>query len=157
MELFTPFYLTIPLSALTISYTGMILYFSFKLLSLRSCSKRGQKPSKATKLSVIIPFRNEENNINKNLESLKDQTLSKHLYEVIYVNDHSTDNSLIRFKDPSIPHNFKIIELKNNETGKKAAISKGIQNAKYDTIVTADCDCTYNSHWLEFISGHFAY
>src|SRR3954470_21457558 len=44
-------------------------------------------------ISVIIAARNEEQNIPTLLQSLQDQQYPKHLYEVIIIDDHSTDNT----------------------------------------------------------------
>ncbi len=107
-------------------------------------------------MSVIIAIKNEENNITTLLNSLKNQTLQSCRYEIILVNDHSTDNSLIiaqSFLDDL--SNLHVINLKNGEKGKKAAIAYGISKAKGNLIVTTDADCIHNKKWLSGILSFY--
>src|SRR5688572_18854225 len=59
-------------------------------------------------ISVIIAARNEENNIPHLLQSLQDQQYPKSLYEVIIVDDHSTDNTWPLLQE----HGFNQLQLK---------------------------------------------
>ncbi|MDZ7765450.1 MAG: glycosyltransferase [Melioribacteraceae bacterium] len=65
------------------------VYFGLKKLPLQSRSKKVFE-----KISLIIPLRNEEDNVKKLCESLTSQTLDVNGYETIFVNDNSTDNTL---------------------------------------------------------------
>ena len=49
----------------------------------------GDRPT----ISIIIPARNEAENIQHCLDSICNQSYPKHLYEIIVVDDHSTDNT----------------------------------------------------------------
>ncbi|MCD4792310.1 MAG: glycosyltransferase [Bacteroidales bacterium] len=108
------------------------------------------------RLSVIIPFKNEEKNLETLIHNLSNQTLKNNLYEIILVNDNSTDNSvkvleqLLSNKD-----NFKLIHSDSKPEGKKTALSFGITRAKGDLIVTTDADCTHNKKWLETILNYY--
>ena len=77
-------------------------------------------------------------------------------FEVIFVNDHSTDNSvnllLSRLKGSFIK--FKVLDLAQG-TGKKAALTLGINNAEHSIIVTTDADCTMNPDWLSLMTSQF--
>ena len=50
-------------------------------------------------ISVIIALRNEENNIGELLEAVQNQLYPKEKFEVICVDDHSTDNTLASLKE----------------------------------------------------------
>jgi glycosyltransferase involved in cell wall biosynthesis len=107
-------------------------------------------------LSVIIPFRNEEQNIDYLMQSLIDQDLSDDLYEIIMVNDHSTDNGLqIVHKWQSRIKNLNLLDLPDGKTGKKQAIAFGIEAARNSRIVLTDADCTHPRSWLSTILYEF--
>ncbi len=111
-------------------------------------------------ISIIIPFRNEAENILSNLKSIELQNYSVENYEVIYVNDSSEDNSLeILLKNISAP-NIKVISVPEDfspSAHKKRAIRYGIENSKGEIIVTSDADCTYKPGWLKILVGHFEF
>jgi len=105
-------------------------------------------------ISIIIPFRNEEENILKCLFSLTSQLYNKENYEIILVNDHSTDNSVsIIEKYINDFHNIRLYHLKNKKS-KKEALKLGVSNAKYDLIAFTDADCELPKTWLNSISKH---
>jgi poly-beta-1,6-N-acetyl-D-glucosamine synthase len=103
-----------------------------------------------TTISVIIAARNEEKNIGKLLEAIRQQDYPKNLFEVIVVNDHSTDHTeeLVR-QYPGA----RLINLGGDELNsyKKKAIEEGIAAAKNDLIVTTDADCMPPPTWLKTI------
>ena len=102
-------------------------------------------------VSVIIPFRNERDNLLKNLKSLEVQTYPKNKYEIIYVNDCSTDNSVEIIETNKGDDNIKVISVPGDfspNAHKKRAIRFGVENARGKIIITTDADCTYNQDWL---------
>jgi glycosyltransferase involved in cell wall biosynthesis len=99
----------------------------------------------ASKISVVIPFRNESNNIVRLRKSI-DQ-LKIHALEYIWVNDHSEDNSLEQFENA--PENHNVISLDKTEFRKKAAIRRGIELAKGEYILTWDADITVPASYFE--------
>jgi cellulose synthase/poly-beta-1,6-N-acetylglucosamine synthase-like glycosyltransferase len=105
-----------------------------------------------TKISVIIPARNEEGNIGKLLTSLQSQTYPAHLFEVIVVDDHSTDNTAAIVKGFA---SVKLIQIQfdNINSYKKKAIETGIAAASGDLIVTTDADCIVKETWLKTIAA----
>lgn len=113
------------------------------------------QPSKKiihTKISIIIPARNEEANIGKLLVALSNQSYPKELTEIIVVDDHSTDNTA------SIVQQFPfvtLIQLKEDAINsyKKKAIEKGIAAATGELIVTTDADCIPLPNWLQTIAS----
>jgi len=103
-------------------------------------------------ISVIIPFKNEEKNLPKLIENLKKQTLHKDVFEIILVNDSSTDHSFEIVKEfIKNESNFKLVSSNSNDPGKKKALQTGINASKNDFIITSDADCIHSKTWLETI------
>ncbi|MFW5793465.1 MAG: glycosyltransferase [Bacteroidota bacterium] len=110
-------------------------------------------------ISIIIPVKNEEANILNCLNSINKQNFQKTHYEVILVNDHSSDNSMQLIQNYLKENKFDNIHFINQNKenhGKKEAIKKGIENAKGELIITSDADCSMGSNWLKTISSYFS-
>lgn len=101
-------------------------------------------------ISVIIAFRNEAAYLPRLLETLAAQTYRQ--FEVIFVDDHSSDQSLTVLKNSSLK-NLKI--LTNPGIGKKSALAHGIYYAKGEIIITTDADCTLPVNWLTSVNLFF--
>jgi glycosyltransferase involved in cell wall biosynthesis len=87
-------------------------------------------------VSIIVPVFNEE----KNLKQLYEEIVSISMdFEVVFVNDGSTDASDKILIDLSGNKNVKIITL-NKNYGQTAAISAGIKNSKGGIVVIIDAD-----------------
>lgn len=107
-------------------------------------------------ISVIIPFRNEERDISFLLSDLFTQQYPTDQFEIILVNDHSQDQSLLRIEaaiDTSSFSNLTIVHPAGS--GKKAALSDGIKQAKGGIVVTTDADCRVGKHWLASLNNAF--
>jgi len=98
--------------------------------------------------SLIVACRNEENNIKTLIEKLENQSLKN--FEIIFVDDHSSDKTLELLKD-SLPLFSEIKVIESNGNGKKHAIAEGIGIAKGDLIITTDADCIPGQEWIETI------
>jgi len=140
-------YITI---GLFIPYAILILFYRSGWKELRTFSLTDQNPT--IRISVIIAARNEEENIGKLLESINSQTYTKDLFEVIVVDDHSTDNT-VKIAEP-FPF-VKLIKLQfdNINSYKKKAIETGIAAASNDLIVITDADCILQPDWLKTIAA----
>jgi cellulose synthase/poly-beta-1,6-N-acetylglucosamine synthase-like glycosyltransferase len=113
----------------------------------------------ATKISVIIPARNEENNIELCLLSILNQSYPKEWYEIIVVDDHSIDNTAKIVLGYSA-QNVKLISLKDfvtDETNsyKKKAIEVAIAQSNGQLIITTDADCIVPPNWLQTIAAFY--
>jgi glycosyltransferase involved in cell wall biosynthesis len=105
-------------------------------------------------ISVIIPVYNAEKYIDNLLHSLMNQDFPKNNFEIIIVNDGSTDNTcsqLLRWKK-EIP-NFNIISISNSGPG--IARNKGVEIAKGEIIAFTDADCIPPLDWLKRIYEEF--
>lgn len=95
-------------------------------------------------ISVVIPLFNKEDYIGKTIESVLNQSFSE--FEIIIVNDGSTDNSLNiinKYKDNRI----RIISIENS--GVSVARNTGIKNARFDWVALLDADDWWDSSYLE--------
>ena len=109
--------------------------------------------SAGLKISVNIPARNEEENIGALLTSLQKQIYPKELFEIIVVDDHSTDNTAaVVQKHPGV----KLLQLKEMgiNSYKKKALATGIRASTGDWIVTTDADCTAQPEWLQTMASY---
>ena len=136
-------------------FTFLVIYYIYFLSNihkgLSNLKQVNEDKIVSEYVSIIIPFRNEENNLLKNLKSLEQQNYPEDKYEIIYVNDLSTDNSVEILERSKKNNNIKIISVPDNfspNAHKKRAIRYGIEHAKGEIIVTTDADCTYNKDWL---------
>ena len=105
--------------------------------------------------SVVIPIFNESENIKSLFEEIKESLKKYKDFELIYVNDCSTDDSdvpLTKIKNNNI--NIQVLFNKKNQ-GQSYSINKGIQSAIYNTIVTIDGDGQNNPKDLEKIIDLF--
>src|ERR1035437_5121676 len=112
-----------------------------------------RREARGTRTSILLPVRNEESNILSILQSLSKQNYSKENYEIIVVDDFSTDNTLELVNQANIS-NLKLVRLSHGK-GKKKAIEEGIVQASGKLIVTTDADCTMNEKWLSTIVAFY--
>lgn len=96
--------------------------------------------------SVIIPFRNEENNLPLLIESIKNLNYPNDAYEIIFVNDHSEDNGEYVITSAGIKH---VQCIRSTGKGKKQAIITGIGMAKGEWVAFTDADCQLPPDWLQ--------
>lgn len=107
-------------------------------------------------ISVLIPFRNESANLKPLFDDLIQQQFSTNLFEVIWVDDHSEDESNRVLKGLIVNEpNHKLIELSSSAHGKKAALKMAIEQALGDVIVTTDADCRVPQTWLQSVFDSF--
>lgn len=115
--------------------------------------KDKEKEEEEVKVSVIIPVRNEEDNILFLLQDLQRQSFKN--FEVIVVNDHSEDNTEQQVLKGALGLSLTLLRLSADETGKKKGLALGIAKAKGKLILTTDGDCRVGSLWLESFYGFY--
>ena len=104
--------------------------------------------------SVIISVYNCEDIINKTILKILDQNYPNEKFEIIVVNDSSTDNSYNLLKNYNHHNNFTIINHKENK-GRCATRNSGIKVAKSDIIIFLDCDIEVSKDFVLFhVSFH---
>ncbi len=112
-------------------------------------------------VSVIVPARNEESNIERCLSALAASDYPKHRHEVIVVNDRSTDGTTALLNALAENHNNLTILHKTSEErgtnlrGKAGALQYGIEHAKGEIILMTDADCAVSPTWLRAMASQF--
>lgn len=158
--IFSPFLIiTIFFSSL---YFVMVMYFFIGWLRLKK-PKPVNENAKAELpfVSIVIPTRNESESIKECLESIFIQNYPQHLFEVIVIDDYSTDPTLQLAREIN-QKNLVVLDLMKylGNPGeyipnKKKAIALGIKNAKGDLIITTDGDCVMNENWLSSMVNYY--
>ena len=136
---------------LFVFYSAIIIFYNNSWRGL-AVYKANEKNKKTLGFSVIIPVRNEEHHIGRLLTSLENQSYDKQFFEVIVVDDHSTDNTADIVSDNCKDfENLKVVSLTGQvlNSYKKKAIEAGIATAKNEWIICTDGDCIVPDKWLE--------
>ncbi|WP_027880917.1 glycosyltransferase family 2 protein [Mesoflavibacter zeaxanthinifaciens] len=131
-------------------YLFLIGKFAFAIDKV-TVFKLNDSPAK-TKFTVIVPFRNEAENLPALLNSIAELNYQASLFEIILVNDDSEDPSkdiVTKFISTSTL-DIKLIENeRQSNSPKKDAISSAIKISNYDWIITTDADCVLPKYWLD--------
>ena len=141
-------------------YALLLIFYRNSWASIADTILTPESENLHTSISVIIPARNEEENIGECLESILNQRYPKKLFEVIVVDDHSTDKTsdiINKFCGENI-HLISLNDFTNNQainSYKKKAIEIGISKASGDLIVCTDADCIANPQWLQTIASFY--
>lgn len=101
-------------------------------------------------ISVVVPTYNEEQNIERCLESLADQTVPRETYEVIVVDGNSKD----RTRELAEPLADSVFIQKSKRVG--GARNDGVMAASGEVVATTDADCILPRDWVERIGKNFA-
>jgi cellulose synthase/poly-beta-1,6-N-acetylglucosamine synthase-like glycosyltransferase len=150
--------------AITIAFSFLyIIYFILYIkywTSLPSFSIEEKDYKPRTFISVLIPVRDEEDTVLPCIHSILNGNYPQSLFEIIVIDDHSTDNTPQYIRDLHHPQ-VHLVELRNhvqpieNQPFKKKAIEAAIGQAKGDLIVTTDGDCVVQAHWLNLIAAFY--
>jgi glycosyltransferase involved in cell wall biosynthesis len=149
-------------------YTFFVLFFLLACLIqicyvafffMQQNKRKATTPSSEIPISIIICAKNEAQNLKQFLPSILQQDYPQQLFEVIVINDQSTDESaeiLSRFS--SQYSQLKVLTISPDTVktlpGKKYALSQGIAAAQYDRVLLTDADCTPSSdQWLKEMAG----
>ncbi len=137
-----------------IAFIFLILYilmiFYVMILINKIPRSEIEKSAFKTPFSIIIPFKNEAHNLPALLNSLNQLDYDKNFFEIVFINDKSTDNGekIIQKYQSILPIRILKNQRKSNSP-KKDALEWGIQNSKFNYIITTDADCIIPKKWLE--------
>ena len=136
------------------------IVFLINIIFLFLFPKFTQRPAKINNdlnLSVIVAFKNEEKNLESLFSSLEMLDFPKDKFEVILVDDGSTDNSFSKaIKLSNEKKYYRVLQVYNKKlSGKKGALNIGVNAAKYPYILITDADCMPAKNWLLGYSGKF--
>jgi len=101
-------------------------------------------------ISVVVPTYNEEQNIERCLQSLADQTVPRETYEIIVVDGNSKDKT----RELAGPLADQVFIQTSKRVG--GARNDGAMAAKGDIVATTDADCILPRDWVERIARNFA-
>ena len=125
---------------------GLIIGFD----KLKSIENKNYTPKNT--FSIIVPFKNEAKNLPILLQSFSKIEYPQNLFEIILVNDASSDSyisSIETFKVANTTINCTLINNINvTNSPKKDAITTAINSSKFNWIVTTDADCSVPKNWL---------
>nr|WP_143715679.1 glycosyltransferase [Pedobacter heparinus] len=142
-------------SFLTVLYVMVVITFIrgwHKLINFKP-----QPVILTTKVSVLVAARNEAPNIAKTIEDLIAQNYARDLTEIIFIDDHSTDQTaaiISSYSDKGV----KLIRLNEDQplnSYKKKAIQTAIAQARGSLIITTDADCRMGPDWLKTIVSFY--
>ena len=139
----------IVLYIITIIYCLAIVVLIYGFTKVNSFDYVGLKPK--TKFSIVVPFRNEVENLTILLNSFSKLNYPEDLFEVILVDDFSCEQFQVQSSK------FKLTVIKNvrvSNSPKKDAISTAMQTAENDWIITTDADCVVNENWLSTLDNY---
>lgn len=133
-------------------YLGIFSRFAFGKIPTSNAKK--------IPISVIICAKNEEENVKRLIPLLLEQDYPD--FEIVLINDASSDQTLDVFKEyEKKHHNIKIVDVVNNESfwgNKKYALTLGIKAAKNEYLLFTDADCyPVSKQWINEMSSHFTH
>jgi cellulose synthase/poly-beta-1,6-N-acetylglucosamine synthase-like glycosyltransferase len=137
------------LGVILIPYLVLLIFSTHVWHSKRK--RRDSLPGSTKSVSVLIPVRNEEQNLPNILGDLANQRrLSKNQLEVIAINDHSSDNTvkIINEHMSHFPVALRLVNLNAEQHGKKNALSVGVEAACHEIILCTDGDCRLGDLWV---------
>jgi glycosyltransferase involved in cell wall biosynthesis len=108
-----------------------------------------------TKFTILVPFRNEIQNLPLLLESLSKLNYPSEMFEVILIDDDSSDGFQV------LTSKFQVSVINNHRVSnspKKDAITTAMKFVSTDWIITTDADCVVSTNWLltldNYIQSH---
>ena len=142
---------------LLVLYIALMICYRAGWKSIQNFIPSNVQPS--VFITVIIPARNEETALPVLLETIKNQDYPTSKFEVIVVDDHSTDRTQDVVNSFRM-ENLHLIRLQDHVEGrinsyKKKAIEIAINQSKGQLIVTTDADCTVPAGWLRLIAAFY--
>ena len=102
------------------------------------------------RFSVVVPAYQAEQTIGRCLEALAHQTVSRGCYEILVVDDGSTDGTAARVQAHS---NVRL--LTQNHKGPAAARNAGVEHSQGEIVLFTDADCEPLPDWIERMGAAF--
>lgn len=139
-----------------VAFFGFFMTLFFILSYVPSQASKDPKPKRFPFVSIIIPAYNEEKAITNSINSVLGLDYPKDKYEIIIVDDGSTDKTFEKAKIfvKALSHP-KIKVFKKENGGTASAKNYGIEKAKGELITTLDADSFISSQALKKMVGYF--
>ena len=135
---------------LIIPYILVLLKIYRSLLKIKPFNVTGDP---VTFVSVIVACRNKEEHMLQLLKSISGQDYPKNLFEIIIVDDNSTDRTAEATASFNATGNILLIY--NKGSGKKQALKTGISKASGNLIITTDADCLMGKSWIKTVAAFY--
>lgn len=120
-----------------------------KIWKFKTEEKQTKNANQQATVSIVIAYRNEFDNLTPLIESLSNLNYPRDRFEVIFVNDNSTDkgDELVAslMNDTTITYSL----FDSTSEGKKAALILGASNAQLDYLLFTDADVIVPPNWIE--------
>jgi glycosyltransferase involved in cell wall biosynthesis len=124
-------------------YCCSITLLIFGFLRIKKYQNKDLQPK--TSFTIIVPFRNEAENLPNFLNSFSNLNYPTELFEVILVDDSSIE----KFQVSGFKFQVSVIDnIRVSNSPKKDAISTAIQHVKTNWVITTDADCIVSENWL---------
>jgi len=133
-------------------YLGMYILILLTSNSIFSSNSKDSIDEKElVNFSIIVAAKNESDNIQGLISALKKINYPTDNYEVIIVDDNSTDNTFGIANDLcSEISNYSVVKaIDKKYRGKRGALDYGISLSKHPNILITDADCVPNKNWLK--------
>ena len=133
---------------LTLIYVFVVATFIVGWKRIKPYQKSITAPK--TLVSIIIAARNEEDKIAKTIDDVLAQQYPRELFELIIIDDHSTDSTaaIVTSYEAEGVKLIRLNEDKALNSYKKKAIQTAIDGANGTLIITTDADCRMGPQWL---------
>jgi cellulose synthase/poly-beta-1,6-N-acetylglucosamine synthase-like glycosyltransferase len=141
---------------LTGFYLILILAYFITWLRIRYYKIR---PAEQLGYSIMVPCRNEEHTIASCLTDIIAQQYPAAMFEILVINDHSTDATaqvVQQVIDANPQCSIKLIQMHDDPKQrklKKAAITYGLSQTRFEHIILTDADCERGPEWLTAINS----
>lgn len=138
--------------AFLVTYAGLIFFY---FQQWRNLSQPKLVPVATVRVSVLIAARNEKNTLPLLLNDLKHQVYDPSFFEVIVINDFSTDGT--EQLAHNLPPHFRMIypDCTPAESSKKKAIATGVAQARGELIMVTDADCRVGPQWVQTVASFY--
>ncbi len=130
---------------------GLVLFTSAAYK--HTCSNRSHEPMRNTfSISVIIPFRNEIDNLPHLIECIHQQ--EEFPLEILFIDDHSSDSGINLLIDTFVNNDrVRVLKLPANLEGKKASVRLGVEQARGSHCLTLDADVHFHSTFFNALNN----
>ncbi len=133
-------------------YVVFVLIITYQNTQLKSFKDTNQKLH-AVKIAVIIPVRNEADNILNLLQDFENQSFDKSFFEIFVIDDFSTDQTFELVEDFAQKSNLNLnvfkLNQKNTISPKKSAITQAVNLTNAELILTTDGDSRVSRKHLQ--------
>mgnify|MGYP006192432181 FL=1 len=136
-------------------YVFSLIYVLIVWLSMGNLSQKTDNYLFQEKITVLIPVRNEAATIRLLLEDLNKQSLPPSQFEVIVLDDYSTDETASLVRSFMLQARFPLRLIQpiptpfSRYSPKKQALTQGVAEAEGTIILTTDGDCRVGPRWIE--------